>query len=135
MLVLNIKNEISEIAQLEPYVDKLADAYGISPDVLFQLNLALDEALANSINYAYPEGTTGTVVLEAEAEDKMLVLRLIDHGTPFDPTLKGDVDTTLSVEQRPIGGLGIFLIKQMMDEVTYTRVDDMNILTMKKQIK
>lgn len=135
MLVLNIKNDISEIAQLAPFVDKLADAYGISPDVLFQLNLALDEALANSVNYAYPEGTTGMVVLEVDAEDNMLVLRLMDYGTPFDPTLKGDVDTTLSVEQRPIGGLGIFLIKQMMDEVTYKREENMNILTMKKQIK
>lgn len=135
MLTLSINNNLTEISQLEPFMEKLAEAYGISPDVQFQLNLALDEALANSINYAYPEGTEGSIILEAETEGNMLVLRLMDYGTPFDPTLQGDVDTTLSVEQRPIGGLGIFLIKQMMDDVTYVRQEEKNILTMKKLIK
>lgn len=135
MLTLSINNNLTEISQLEPFMEKLAEAYGISPDVQFQLNLALDEALANSINYAYPEGTEGSIILEAETEGNMLVLRLMDFGTPFDPTLQGDVDTTLSVEQRPIGGLGIFLIKQMMDDVTYVRQEEKNILTMKKLIK
>lgn len=135
MLTLSINNNLTEISQLEPFMEKLAEAYGISPDVQFQLNLAIDEALANSINYAYPEGTEGSIILEAETEGNMLVLRLMDYGTPFDPTLQGDVDTTLSVEQRPIGGLGIFLIKQMMDDVTYVRQEEKNILTMKKLIK
>lgn len=135
MLTLSINNNLTEISQLEPFMEKLAEAYGISPDVQFQLNLALDEALANSINYAYPEGTEGSIILEAETEGNMLVLRLMDFGTPFDPTLQGDVDTTLSVEQRPIGGLGIFLIKKMMDDVTYVRQEEKNILTMKKLIK
>lgn len=135
MLTLSINNNLTEISQLEPFMEKLSEAYGISPDVQFQLNLALDEALANSINYAYPEGTEGSIILEAEMEGNMLVLRLMDYGTPFDPTLQGDVDTTLSVEQRPIGGLGIFLIKKMMDDVTYVRQEEKNILTMKKLIK
>lgn len=135
MLTLSINNNLTEISQLEPFMEKLSEAYGISPDVQFQLNLALDEALANSINYAYPEGTEGSIILEAETEGNMLVLRLMDYGTPFDPTLQGDVDTTLSVEQRPIGGLGIFLIKHMMDDVTYVRQEEKNILTMKKLIK
>lgn len=134
MLTLSINNNLTEISQLEPFMKKLAEAYGISPDVQFQLNLALDEALANSINYAYP-GTEGSIILEAETEGNMLVLRLMDYGTPFDPTLQGDVDTTLSVEQRPIGGLGILLIKKMMDDVTYVRQEEKNILTMKKLIK
>lgn len=135
MLTLSINNNLTEISQLEPFMEKLSEAYGISPDVQFQLNLALDEALANSINYAYPEGMEGSIILEAETEGNLLVLRLMDYGTPFDPTLQGDVDTTLSVEQRPIGGLGIFLIKQMMDDVTYVRQEEKNILTMKKLIK
>lgn len=135
MLTLSINNNLTEISQLEPFMEKLSEAYGISPDVQFQLNLALDEALANSINYAYPEGTEGSIILEAETEGNMLVLRLMDFGTPFDPTIQGDVDTTLSVEQRPIGGLGIFLIKKMMDDVTYVRQEEKNILTMKKLIK
>ena len=134
-MTLNIHNNIAEISQLAPFLDEVAEAYGIAPDVSFKLNLALDEALANSISYAYPEGTEGSITLEAGMDGDELLFHLIDQGTPFDPTKEGDVDITLSVEERPIGGLGIFLIKQMMDSVTYKRVDDKNILELRKKIK
>lgn len=134
-MTLNIHNNITEISQLAPFLDEVAEAYGIAPDVSFKLNLALDEALANSISYAYPEGTEGNITLEADVDGDDLLFHLIDEGTPFDPTKEGDVDITLSVEERPIGGLGIFLIKQMMDSVTYKRVDDKNILELRKKIK
>lgn len=134
-MTLNIHNNIAEISQLAPFLDEVAEAYGIAPDVSFKLNLALDEALANSISYAYPEGTEGNITLEAGMDGDELLFHLIDQGTPFDPTKEGDVDITLSVEERPIGGLGIFLIKQMMDSVTYKRVDDKNILELRKKIK
>ena len=132
---LIIENNIEEITRLAPFVDELSEVYGIAPDLAFKINLALDEALANSINYAYPEGTVGTIILDVEDDGSDLVFRLTDEGTPFDPTKEGDVDTTLSVEERPIGGLGIFLIKQMMDSVTYERMDNKNILTMRKVLK
>lgn len=134
-MTLNIHNNIAEISQLAPFLDEVAEAYGIAPDVSFKLNLALDEALANSISYAYPEGTEGSITLEAGMDGDDLLFHLIDEGTPFDPTKEGDVDITLSVEERPIGGLGIFLIKQMMDSVTYKRVDNKNILELRKKIK
>lgn len=133
-MTLNIHNNIAEISQLAPFLDEVAEAYGIAPDVSFKLNLALDEALANSISYAYPEGTEGSITLEAGMDGGELLFNLIDQGTPFDPTKEGDVDITLSVEERPIGGLGIFLIKQMMDSVTYKRVDNKNILELRKKI-
>lgn len=133
-MTLNIHNNIAEISQLAPFLDEVAEAYGIAPDVSFKLNLALDEALANSISYAYPEGTEGNITLEAGMDGDELLFHLIDQGTPFDPTKEGDVDITLSVEERPIGGLGIFLIKQMMDSVTYKRVDNKNILELRKKI-
>lgn len=133
-MTLNIHNNIAEISQLAPFLDEVAEAYGIAPDVSFKLNLALDEALANSISYAYPEGTEGSITLEADVDGDELLFLLIDQGTPFDPTKEGDVDITLSVEERPIGGLGIFLIKQMMDSVTYKRVDNKNILELRKKI-
>lgn len=135
MQSLIINNDINEISRLAPFIDEVSDTYGIAPDVSFKINLALDEALANSINYAYPDGTTGTITLEVETDADDLVLRIIDEGTPFDPTLEGDVDTTLSAEERPIGGLGIFLIKQMMDSVDYEYADNKNILTLRKNIK
>lgn len=132
---LIINNKVEEMAQLEPFIEQVSDAFGVAPDVVFQLNLALDEALANSVNYAYGADGNGEIVLEASKDDENIVFRLIDSGSPFDPTGEGeDVDTTSSAEERPIGGLGIFLIKQMMDEVSYERNGDENILIMKKKL-
>ncbi len=135
MLSLNLNNNIDELSQLGPFVEEVSEVYGIAPDVSFQLNLALDEALANSVSYAYPEGTEGSIILEAEMKDGNIMFRIIDMGTPFDPTKGGgDVDIGLSVEERPVGGLGIFLIKQMMDEMNYERVNNKNILTLTKKV-
>lgn len=101
---------------------------------LYDLRQAPDEALSNTVNYAYGEGT-GKIELEASKDGENITFRLIDSGAPFDPTNEGeDVDITSSAEQRLIGGLGIYLIKQMMDEVSYERQDNQNILIMKKKI-
>lgn len=122
------------MAALESFMEDVNEEFCVAPDVGFQLNLALDEALANSVNYAYANGTEGMVTLEADKEGKVIIFRLIDEGVPFDPTAEAhEVDTTLSAEERPIGGLGIFLIQQMMDSVTYERQGNKNILTMKKE--
>ena len=136
MFTLSINNKVEEIAKLAPFIDEVSESFSIKPDVAFQLNLAMDEALANTVNYAYPKDTDGLVTLEAEKDDNTMIFRMIDHGIPFDPTKDAaEVDVTLGAEDRPIGGLGIFLIKQMMDEVKYLREGDRNILTMKKTLK
>ncbi len=129
-MTLNIKNNISDLSRLAPFIEQLAETFDVYPDKVFKINLALDEAMANVVSYAYPEGTEGEITLTAEKENDILVLKIIDEGAPFDPTKEGDVDTTLSVEERPIGGLGIFLIKQMMDTVAYQRIGNKNVLTM-----
>ena len=84
--------------------------------------------------YAYPGGTDGLVDIEAVIRDGWLVFTISDSGKPFDPTAARPVDTSLSAEQRPIGGLGIHLVRQIMDEVSYARVEDRNILTLKKKV-
>lgn len=130
-----IENKVEQMVGLEGFMDTIADDFGLAPDVAFQLNLALDEALANSVSYAYPEGVTGDIHLTASLDGTRAIFQITEKGVAFDPTAQGnDVDTTLSAEERPIGGLGIFLIKQMMDEVSYERKDDTNVLTMIKNI-
>lgn len=122
------------MAKLEPFVTKISESFNIAPDMVFQLQLALDEALANSVNYAYPEGTTGIITLEAEKNDEDITFKIIDNGVAFDPTKDAEeADISSSAEERAIGGLGIFLIKQMMDEVCYERLEDKNILTLRKK--
>jgi sigma-B regulation protein RsbU (phosphoserine phosphatase) len=98
------------------------------------LNLALEEAVVNVMNYAYPKGTVGTVTIDAEASDERLKFVITDQGAPFDPTAKEDADITLSVEDRPIGGLGIFLVRQLMDSINYERVNGCNVLTLRKKL-
>jgi sigma-B regulation protein RsbU (phosphoserine phosphatase) len=86
------------------------------------------------MNYAYPAGEKGDVDIEAMINDEYLVFVISDSGTPFDPTAKAEVDTTLSAEERGIGGLGIHLIRQIMDTINYERVEGKNVLTLRKKL-
>jgi anti-sigma regulatory factor (Ser/Thr protein kinase) len=99
-----------------------------------QMNLAMEEAVVNVMNYAYPIGKKGEIAIEATTDNGMLNFVIKDSGTPFDPTAKEDADTTLSAEERPIGGLGIFLVKQIMDNVSYEYKEGKNVLTLSKRI-
>jgi anti-sigma regulatory factor (Ser/Thr protein kinase) len=98
------------------------------------LNLAMEEAVVNVMDYAYPEGQQGNVEIEAMTDGEWLTFVISDSGVPFDPTTKEDADTTLSAEERPIGGLGIFLVRQLMDVIQYQRDGDKNVLTLRKKL-
>ena len=86
------------------------------------------------MNYAYPKSLKGLITIRAIANDARLKFIITDSGTPFDPTTKEDADITLSATERPIGGLGIYLVRQIMDSVNYERIDDMNVLTLRKKL-
>lgn len=102
-------------------------------DLLFKIRLSIEEVTENIVRYAYENGA-GPLEVSTEKEEDFLVIRFSDSGKPFDPLEKPDPDITLSAMERPIGGLGIFLCKQMMDEVTYRYLNNNNILTMKKKV-
>ena len=129
-----LHNDVQQIELLAEYIDSIADEAGINPSLAMSLNLALEEAVTNVIMYAYPEGTDGTVDIITEANDGLLTFIIKDSGKAFDPTQKEDADVTLSAEERQIGGLGIFLVKQIMDTVNYQRIDGQNILTLTKKL-
>lgn len=131
---LTLHNNVQQIELLAEYIDLIADETGINPSLAMSLNLALEEAVTNVIMYAYPEGTDGTVDIITEANDGLLTFIIKDSGKAFDPTQKEDADVTLSAEERQIGGLGIFLVKQIMDTVNYQRIDGQNILTLTKKL-
>lgn len=131
---LILHNNVQQIELLAEYIDLIADEAGINPSLAMSLNLALEEAVTNVIMYAYPEGTDGTVDIITEANDGLLTFIIKDSGKAFDPTQKEDADVTLSAEERQIGGLGIFLVKQIMDTVNYQRIDGQNILTLTKKL-
>ncbi len=132
---LTIENQLENLTQVASFVEEICEELGLGADWVFNLNLVLEEAMTNVIMYAYPEGEKHEIWLLVQKEpDSMLTLVLEDEGIAFDPTEVPDADVTLSAEERPIGGLGIFLIRQIMDEVTYERANNRNILTMRKNI-
>jgi sigma-B regulation protein RsbU (phosphoserine phosphatase) len=132
---LILHNDIQQIPQLAEFVESVADIAKLDVGMTMSLNLALEEAVTNVIMYAYPPGSDGLVDVEAVIREKELRFILSDSGVAFDPTAAPEADITLDVSERPIGGLGIFLVRNIMDEVTYTRSDDgKNILTMIKKL-
>ena len=131
---ITLPNDIEEVPQLAAFVDEVCEIVGFDMSTTMSLNLALEEAVVNVMSYAYPSGTTGNVNIEAMANDVRLKFVISDWGTPFDPTAEKEVDTTLSAEDRPIGGLGIHLVRQIMDSINYERIDGKNVLTLRKKL-
>ena len=125
---LVMRNDIEQIPTLAEWLEGL----DIPAELKMPINLALEEAVSNVMLYAYPN-SHGPVFLEFTRTDR-LIFTLTDNGIPFDPTQQAEADTTLSAEERPIGGLGIFLVRQIMDDVQYERMDGKNILTLIKNV-
>ena len=130
---LVLPNDIATIPQLNEFIDTVAEEVGLDMSLTMSLNLAIEEAVVNVMDYAYPEGQRGDVDIEVTADQQWLTFVISDTGIAFDPTAKEDVDTTLSAEERPIGGLGIFLVRQLMDVIDYKREGDKNVLTLRKK--
>ncbi len=135
-MTLTIENNVEETAKLYPFIQQFAAASGIDEIILSSVNLAVEEALVNSVMYAYPAGKKGEIKLNAKwnGERNEVSFVLTDCGVAFDPLSVPDADTSSDVEERPIGGLGVFLVKRLMDSVDYRRDGNKNILTMTKRV-
>ena len=131
---LTLTNDIKRVPRLNTFIDEVCEANGFDMATIMQINLAIEEAVVNVMNYAYPAGTKGDITVEAKSNGKEVSFVISDTGKPFDPTAKAEVDITLSAEDRSIGGLGIHLIRQIMDHVNYERADGHNILTLIKKM-
>ena len=130
---LTLHNDIDEIPRLHALIQSIAEETDMDHVLAMSLNLALEEAVSNVMLYAYPAGSKGQVVIEADVRDDHLVFRVIDSGVPFDPTLASEPDLAADLKDRPIGGLGIYLVKRIMDQVSYARKNGKNILSMTKK--
>jgi len=130
---LTLRNDIDEIPKLHALIQSIAQETDMDHALAMSLNLALEEAVSNVMLYAYPAGSPGQVDIEAAVLDDRIDFRVSDSGVPFDPTVASDPDLAADLKDRPIGGLGIFLVKRIMDDVSYTWEDGKNILTMTKK--
>lgn len=132
---LTLPNDVQTTPKLAAFVDDVCNTLGFNSSQTLQMNLAVEEAVVNVMNYAYPKGTVGDVQIDASANDERLKFIISDSGMPFDPTARPDTDTSLPADERPIGGLGIHLVRHYMDSVNYERMDERNIFTLRKSIK
>ena len=121
---LIMKNEMTEVGRLRTFFFSVCREYGIDDETTKTLYLALEEWVANVIGYAYPKGMRGHVEVTADVSDGVLTLVIKDHGMPFDPTQQAEVDVDANLNDRAIGGLGIYLVRTIMDTVTYERTAD-----------
>ena len=132
---LDIEAKEENLSQVITFVDEQLEAVGCSMKAQMQIDVAVEEIFVNICKYAYhPE--TGRTVVRVEVTDEPVQVKItfVDHGKPYDPLAKEDPDVTLNADVRPIGGLGIFLVKQTMDAVEYEYKDGSNILTLVKSI-
>lgn len=123
-----------QIEQIMEGIMNAPEIKAVSDEAAFSLRLAIEELTANVMNYAYAESEDGSLCVEIMREEDKLCITLSDHGTPFNPLEHEDPDVTLSAEDREIGGLGIFLVKQLMDSVEYEYIDGENRTTIQKII-
>ena len=126
---------MENIQTVTDFVDGQLEELGCSMKAQMQIDIAIDELFGNIVHYAYnPEVGPVTVRVEVTEDPLAVSITFIDNGVPYDPLAKTDPDVTLSAEEREIGGLGIFMVKKSMDEISYEYRSGQNILTIKKNM-
>ena len=136
MKELTIDATIENVAAVIAFVDEQLEQLECPMKTQMQVDIAIDELFGNIAHYAYnPEGGAATVRVEVTENPLAVVITFIDNGVPYDPLAKADPDITLSAEERQIGGLGIYMVKKSMDDISYEYKDGMNILKIRKEIR
>ena len=130
---ITVDATLDNLEVVQDFVREELESRGCSMKVMMQIEIAVEEIYVNIVHYAYnPEVGKATIRCEVLDNPMQVVIQFLDSGVPFDPLAKEDADITLSAEERNIGGLGIFMVKQSMDEVNYEYKEGKNVLTIKK---
>lgn len=129
-----LHNDTRELQRLVDFVEALCCELELDHTDSMSLQLALEEAVVNIMQYAFAPGTTGEITISVEHDAGRLLFSLEDGGLPFDPTEVADADVSLPADQREVGGLGIYIVRQIMDKVEYSRCGERNVLRLTKTI-
>ena len=136
MKELTIAATVENIGTVTDFVDAQLEALDCPMKAQMQINIAIDELFGNIAHYAYnPDVGEATVRVEVEEEPLSVIITFIDGGVPYDPLQAAEPDTTLSAEERTLGGLGIFMVRKSMDEITYRYENGRNILSIRKILR
>ncbi|PTX99898.1 ATP-binding protein [Verrucomicrobia bacterium LW23] len=132
---ITLRSDLAEIERLSEFIAEFGEAHGLSHKDIFAFTLSLEELVTNVINYGYKGDSELPIVVTMSVHDGTVCATLDDQAPPFDPFSRKEVDTTLSVEDRPIGGLGIHLCKKMMDTVAYRFTEGHNLVHLHRVLR
>jgi len=132
MFEVNVPADVEHLDEILEYVSKALNDIGADAKFNNNIYVAVEEIFVNIAHYAYPSGE-GNVTVSAVVKNNNITIKFVDSGIPYNPLESADLDTTLSAEERSIGGLGIFMVKSLMDTMDYTYENNTNILTISKQ--
>jgi anti-sigma regulatory factor (Ser/Thr protein kinase) len=131
-LSFELKNDLTEIATLSETLERFCNRNGIGSDVSSVVGLALEEVVTNIISYGYTDGGDHRIWIDLAVVGTDLTARVQDDAAPFDPVQKEEPDLDVPLEERSVDGLGIHLVKTLMDAVTYSRESGRNVLLIRK---
>ena len=132
-IVVRIANDLSELAPLAGLVEEFCERNEMPTKLAFNLNLALDEMITNTVSYGYEDGAKHTIEVRIIREGDTFTVELEDDARPYNPLEAPEPDLDAEIDDRPIGGLGVHLVRTIMDTVNYRRTDDRNLLIMSKK--
>lgn len=130
---ISVKNNVSELKKINHILEVFVKSNNLSSQVLFALNLSIEEILTNIITYGFEDSSEHFILLRLEKEDGLVNIKIEDDGKPFNPLDYDEPDLDKPLEDREMGGLGIFLVKSYMDDVQYQREENKNLISMTKR--
>ncbi|MEO5894468.1 MAG: ATP-binding protein [Vicinamibacterales bacterium] len=133
-LNVTLVNRLDEIGRLATLIEGYGATQLLSPEVVYAFNLSLDEVLTNVISYAFADAREHTINVRLSITNGQLQAEVADTGRPFNPLDVPPPNLDAPIEQRPIGGLGLHIVREMMDRLEYRRVDERNVLTLTRRI-
>lgn len=131
---LSVKATTESLGEVQSFVDQVLEEIGCSMKAQMQIDIAVEELFVNIAHYAYPEGNGDAAIeIEPDTANSCVKITFEDQGIPYNPLAHEDPDVTLSAEERSVGGLGIFMVKKSMDDMSYEYKDGKNLLTITKK--
>lgn len=131
---ITIENKISSLNEIASFVEQFGAENNLLQKDIFELNLILDELITNTINYGYSDSEIHTIEISIEIENSNFLIKIIDDGKEFNPIERENADINAELADRKIGGLGIYLVKQKIDNITYQRISNKNVLNIVKKV-
>ena len=131
-VTVRIENDLAEIPKVDEKLDEFAEQFGIPPAIAATFHIIFDDLLNNVISYGFNDGQRHFIDISLELTANSLIVSIVDDGVPFNPLTETAPDTKLSIEDRQVGGMGIHLVINMVDDISYQRTADKNVLTLTK---